>query len=115
MFRIFSLPISPWKFILFSGDAVCYILSVFIACYFNQLTSSILFEYVYQYKIYFILIGITYLIVLYIADTYNYFKDFRHILNLVYVFIACWIGTFLVLLAFYFPLKGSIIGRTLLL
>ena len=70
---------------------------------------------VYQFKIYFILIGFTYLIVLYIADTYNYFKDFRHILNLVYVFIACWIGTLLVVLAFYFPLQGWIIGRTLLL
>ena len=83
--------------------------------YFNQLTSPILFQYVYQFKIYFILIGITYLIVLYIADTYNYFKDFRHILNLVYVFIACWIGTLIVVLAFYFPLQGWIIGRTLLL
>ena len=115
MFKIFSLPISPWKFILFNGDALCYIFSVFIALYFNQLTSPILFKYVYQFKIYFILIGITYLIVLYIADTYNYFKDFRHILNLVYVFIACLIGTLLVVLAFYFPLQGWIIGRTLLL
>src|SRR3989339_169067 len=115
MFKIFSLPISPWKFILFNGDALSYIVSVFIACYFNPLTSPILFKYIYQYKIYFILIGITYLIVLYIADTYNYFKDFRHIISLVYVFIACWIGTLLVLIAFYFPLQGWIIGRTLLL
>ena len=115
MFKIFSLPISPWKFILFNGDALCYILSVFIACYFNKLTSPILFKYVYQFKIYFILIGITYLIVLYIADTYNYFKDFRYILNLVYVFIACLIGTLLIVIAFYFPLQGWIIGRTLLL
>jgi exopolysaccharide biosynthesis polyprenyl glycosylphosphotransferase len=115
MFKIFSLPMSPWKFILFSGDVLCYILSVFIACYFNPQTSPNLFKYVYQFKIYFILIGITYLIVLYIADTYNYFKDFRHILNLAYVFVVCWIGTLLVVLAFYFPLKGWIIGRTLLL
>ena len=115
MFRIFSLPISPWKFILFSGDSFCYILSILIAVYFNPLTSPILFQYIYEFKIYFILIGITYLIVLYIADTYNYFKDFRHILNLVYVFIACLIGTLLVLLAFYFPLKGLIVGRILLI
>jgi exopolysaccharide biosynthesis polyprenyl glycosylphosphotransferase len=61
------------------------------------------------------LIGVIYLIVLYIADTYNYFKDFRHIITLVYVFIACWIGAFVVVLVFYFPLKGWIIGRMLLL
>jgi exopolysaccharide biosynthesis polyprenyl glycosylphosphotransferase len=115
MLKIFSLPISPWKLILFCGDAMCYIISVIIALYFNHLTSIIIFEYVYEFKIYFISIGIVYLIVLFIADTYNYFKDFRHIINLVYVFIACWIGTLVVVLAFYFPLKGWIIGRTLLL
>ena len=52
-----------------------------------------------------------YLIVLYIADTYNYFKDFRQVINIVYVFITCWVGTFVVVLVFYFPLKGWIIGR----
>ena len=114
MFKIFSLPISPWKLIIFSGDASCYIISVMVAIYFNQLTSPILFKYLYQFKIYFILIGMNYLIVLYIADTYNYFKDFRQIINIVYVFISCWVGTLIVVLVFYFPLKGWIIGRTLL-
>jgi len=115
MFRIFSLPMSPWKLILFIGDAVCYIISVIIALYFNPLTSSIVFNYLYQFKLYFISIGIIYLMELFIADTYNYFKDFRHILNLVYVFVACWIGTLVVVLVFYFPLQGWIIGRTLIM
>lgn len=114
MFKIFSLPISPWKLILFSGDALSYIFSIIVALYFNQLTSSIVFHYFYEYKIYFILIGLIYLIVLYIADTYNYFKDFRHVVNLVYVFMACWVGTLIVVMVFYFPLRGWIIGRTLL-
>ena len=114
MLKIFSLPISPWKFILFSGDAICYIISLIVALYLYRFTSSIILEYLYQYKIYFILIGINYLIVLYIADTYNYFKDFRHIINLVYVFMSCLVGTLIVVMAFYFPLRGWIIGRTLL-
>jgi exopolysaccharide biosynthesis polyprenyl glycosylphosphotransferase len=114
MFKIFSLHISPWKLLLVCGDALCYVISIIIALYCNQFTSSILLEYLYQYKIYFVLIGFIYLIVLYIADTYNYFKDFRNIINIVYVFVSCWIGTLIVVLVFYFPLKGYIIGRTLL-
>jgi exopolysaccharide biosynthesis polyprenyl glycosylphosphotransferase len=57
----------------------------------------------------------TYIIVLYIADTYNYFKDFRQILNIIYIFISCWVGTLIIVIAFYFPLKGLIIGRTIVL
>jgi exopolysaccharide biosynthesis polyprenyl glycosylphosphotransferase len=115
MFKIFSLPMSPWKLILITGDALCYIISVIVALYFNKLTSPILFQYLYLFKIYFLLIAFIYLAVLYIADTYNYFKDFRNIITLVYVFIACWIGSLVVVLVFYFPLKGWFIGRVLFL
>ena len=115
MFKIFSLPISPWKLIIISGDALCYVISVIVALYINKQTSPILFHYLYLFKIYFLLIGFIYLIVLYIADTYNYFKDFRNIITLVYVFITCWIGALVVVLVFYFPLKGWFIGRILFL
>jgi exopolysaccharide biosynthesis polyprenyl glycosylphosphotransferase len=111
MFRLFSLPMSPWKLILFCGDSLCYIVSVIIALYFNQVTSATLFSYLYDYKIYFILIGFIYLVVLYISDTYNYFKDYRQLINILHVFIACLVGTFIVVMAIYFPLKGFIIGR----
>jgi exopolysaccharide biosynthesis polyprenyl glycosylphosphotransferase len=114
MYKIFSLPVSPWKLTLFSGDVLCYIISVIIALHFNKLTSSIILNYLYQFKIYFILTGIIYLMVMFIADTYNYFKDFRNVVNLVHVFIACWIGTLIVVMVLYFPLRGWIIGRTLL-
>ena len=94
---------------------LCYIISVIVALHINKLTSPILFHYLYLFKIYFLLIGFIYLAVLYIADTYNYFKDFRNIITLVYVFIACWIGSLVVVLVFYFPLKGWFIGRVLFL
>jgi exopolysaccharide biosynthesis polyprenyl glycosylphosphotransferase len=106
---------SPWKLIIVSGDAICYLISIIVALYFNVQTSLTVFYYLYSFKLYFLLIGIIYLIVLYIADTYNYFKDFRNIITLVYVFIACWIGTLVVVLVFYVPLKGWLIGRVLFL
>jgi exopolysaccharide biosynthesis polyprenyl glycosylphosphotransferase len=111
MFRIFSLRVSPWKLILAGGDVLCYIISVIIALYFNPLTSKTIISYLYAFKLYFALIGIVYFMVLFIADTYNYFKDFRNIINLAYVIMSCCIGTFIVVIVFYFPLKGVIIGR----
>jgi exopolysaccharide biosynthesis polyprenyl glycosylphosphotransferase len=115
MFKILSLRVSPWKLLLAGGDVVCYVISVIIALYLNQITSGTVFSYLYQFKIYFIAIGIVYLLVLYIADTYNYFKDFREVISMVHVFLSCWGGTLIVVLAFYFPLKGWIIGRTIVL
>ena len=113
MLRIFSLHIAPWKLLLVGGDFVCYIISIVMALYLNERTSTTVFDYLYYYKIYFILIWLTYIVVLYIADTYNYLKDYRNIFTLVYVFISCWVGTLIVVLVFYFPLKGVIIGRTI--
>ncbi len=111
MFRIFSFHISPWKLLLFGGDIICYIFSIVIALYLNPITSNSIFLYLYEFKVYFILIGLLYIIVLYIADTYNYLKDFRQIFNIIYVFLSCWVGTLIVVLTFYFPLKGLFIGR----
>jgi exopolysaccharide biosynthesis polyprenyl glycosylphosphotransferase len=115
MFKIFSFHISPWKLLLFAGDSISYVLSVFIALYLNKITSYRILDYLYDYKLYFILILIIYLVVLYIADTYNYLKDFRQVFNIVYVFLSCWVGTLIVVIMFYFPLKGLIIGRTIVL
>jgi exopolysaccharide biosynthesis polyprenyl glycosylphosphotransferase len=111
MFKIFSFHISPWKLLLFGGDTLCYIISVIIALYLNTLTSNNVWSYLYEAKIYFISIGVIYLVVLYIADTYNYLKDFRQIFNIIYVLLSCWVGTLIVVMVFYFPLKGWIIGR----
>jgi exopolysaccharide biosynthesis polyprenyl glycosylphosphotransferase len=115
MFKIFRFHISPWKLLLFFGDSVCYMMSVVIALYLNKLSSNVILEYLYDHKIYFILIGLTYTIVLYVADTYNYLRDFRNLINITYILLSCWVGTLIVVVAFYFPLSGFIIGRTIVL
>ena len=38
--RIFSLHIAPWKLLLFGGDFVCYIISIVMALYLNERTST---------------------------------------------------------------------------
>ena len=72
-------------------------------------------DFLWQYKITFLLIGITYFIVLFIADLYDYLKDFRQITNIVHVLIACWIGSLVVVLVFYFPIKGAYVGRSMMI
>jgi exopolysaccharide biosynthesis polyprenyl glycosylphosphotransferase len=84
-----------------------------MALYLNKVTSNTVLEYLYNYNIYFILICLTYIVVLYVADTYNYLLNYRDIINIIYVFVSCWVGTLIVVLVYYFPLKGLIIGRTI--
>ena len=115
MFKIFSLYISQWKVLLIAGDAGCYLLSVVATLLLYPYTAARPWDFLYQHKIIFLLIGVIYFVVLFIADLYDYLKDFRQIINIVHALIACWIGSLLVILIFYFPIKGAYVGRTMII
>jgi exopolysaccharide biosynthesis polyprenyl glycosylphosphotransferase len=115
MFKLFSLYISQWKMLLIAGDAGCYLLSVAATLLLYPHTAARPWDFLDQQKIIFLLIGVIYFIVLFIADLYNYLKDFRQITSIVRVLIACWIGSLLVVLIFYFPIRGAYIGRTMII
>jgi len=115
MFKIFSLYISQWKVLLIAGDCGCYLLSVAAALLLYPHSASNPWSFLAEYKITFILIGITYLVVLFIADLYDYLKDFRQITNIVHSLMACWIGSLVVVLVFYFPIKGAYVGRSMMI
>ena len=66
-----------------------------------------------QYSTPFTLIGLTYLAVFYIADLYDYQKDFRNWKNVGQIVFATLLGTIVVIILFYFPL-GVFVGRTML-
>ncbi len=115
MFRIFSLYISQWKVLLILGDVGCYVLSVVAALLLYPYAAANPWGFLGEYKITFLLIGITYFFILFIADLYNYQQDFRQITNIVYSLLACWIGSLVVVLVFYFPIKGAFIGRSMII
>lgn len=115
MFKIFSLYISQWKLLLIAGDAGCYLLSVAATLLLYPYTANRPWDFLYQHKIVFLLIGVIYFIVLFIADLYDYLKDFRQIINIVHVLIACWIGSLLVVLILYFPIRGAYVGRSMII
>ncbi len=115
MFKIFSLYISQWKVLLILGDVGCYVLSVAAALLLYPYAATNPWGFLGEYKITFLLIGITYFFILFIADLYNYQQDFRQITNIVYNLVACWIGSLVVVLVFYFPIKGAFIGRSMII
>jgi len=115
MFRIFSLYISQWKLLLVIGDAGCYLLSVTAALLLYPPAAAQPWGFLAANKIIFILIGLTYFLSLFIADLYDYLKDFRQITNIGYTLIACWIGSLVVVLVFYFPIKGAYVGRSMII
>ena len=55
------------------------------------------------------LVGLTYLLVLYIADAYDYQQDFRRWSNIGQLILSGLIGTLAVVVLFYFPF-GAFIG-----
>ncbi len=63
-------------------------------------------DFLAEYKITFVLIGVVYFIVLFIADLYDYLQDFRRIINIGKVLSVCWIGTLAVYCSFTSPSKA---------
>jgi exopolysaccharide biosynthesis polyprenyl glycosylphosphotransferase len=115
MFKIFSLYISQWKVLLIAGDAGCYLLSVAATLLLYPHTAARPWDFLYQNRLIFLLMGVVYFFVLFIADLYDHLKDYRQITNLVHVLIACWIGSLVVVLVFYFPMRGAYVGRSMMI
>jgi exopolysaccharide biosynthesis polyprenyl glycosylphosphotransferase len=101
--------------LLIAGDLGCYLLSVAASLLLYPHTSANPWEFLYNYKITFLLMGVTYFIVFFIANLYDYLKDFRQITNVVATLTACWIGSLAVVLVFYFPIKGAYVGRSMII
>ncbi len=115
MFKIFSLHISQWKLLLLVGDLACYVISVLMALYLYPYTSNNILEYLFANGVPFVIIGLIYFTVLFMADLYNYLKDYRQALTIGNVLIASWLGTIVVVTVFYFPMRWSFIGRSIIL
>lgn len=118
MFRVFSLHFNKWILILLAGDIVAYSLGIILGTlllvdpYMPKSPGPWGFLVIYSTP--FTLIGLTYLAVFYIADLYDYQKDFRNWKNVGQIVFATLLGTVLVITLFYFPF-GVFVGRTLLI
>lgn len=114
MYRFFSLHISKWKLVLLTGDCAAYCLSVALGLYGNPKVGPEIWKFVSQHSGPILLVGLTYLLVLYIADVYDYQQDFRRWVNIARLIFSGLLGTLVVIVLFYFPF-GAFIGRTFLI
>ncbi len=118
MFRVFSLHFNKWILILLTGDVAAYCLGIVIGTYLRidpYIPKGVSrWGFLVLYSIPFTLIGLTYLAVFYIADLYDYQKDFRNWKNVGQIVFASLLGTVVVIILFYFPL-GVFVGRILLI
>jgi exopolysaccharide biosynthesis polyprenyl glycosylphosphotransferase len=118
MFRVFSLHSNKWILILVIGDIASYCLATVLGTtlvldlYLPRGNTGSLGFLTYYSKS-FMLIGLTYLVIFYIADLYDYQRDFRNRNNISQIAFATLMGTLVVIVLFYFPL-GVFVGRTLL-
>ncbi|MFI5329517.1 MAG: sugar transferase [Desulfobaccales bacterium] len=119
MFRLFSLHLSKWILILLGGDVAAYCLAIVLGTwlrvdpYMPQVSPGP-WSFLLQYSTPFTLMGLTYLSIFYIADLYDYQKDFRNWKNIGQIVFATMLGTAVVIILFYFPF-GVFVGRTLLI
>jgi exopolysaccharide biosynthesis polyprenyl glycosylphosphotransferase len=119
MFRVFSLHGNKWIMVLLIGDLASYCFAAFLG------TALILNVYMpggpvstvgflAAYSRSFMMMGLAFLMIFYIADLYDHQRDFRNWRNISQIAFATLMGTLVVIVLFYFPL-GVFVGRTLLI
>jgi exopolysaccharide biosynthesis polyprenyl glycosylphosphotransferase len=118
MFRTFSLHFNNWVLILLTGDVAAYCLGIVLGTFLRVdpylPKNPSRWDFLVQFSIPFMLIGLTYLVVFYIADLYDHQKDYRNWKNIGQIVFACLLGTVVIIILFYFPL-GVFVGRILLI
>jgi exopolysaccharide biosynthesis polyprenyl glycosylphosphotransferase len=110
MLRIFGLPLSIWPLLLLTGDLVMFCLSVPI----GLALSREIFESPWLFVTFFttpiILMGLTYILVLYVANLYDHYQDFRRRENISQIILSSLIGTLLVAILYTSSVR-HMIGR----
>jgi exopolysaccharide biosynthesis polyprenyl glycosylphosphotransferase len=112
MFNFLGLPISVWPLLLLAGDVVMYCLSVPIGFALSRRTFELPWFFLDIFKIPLILLGVTYILVLYVANLYDHYRDFRRRENISQVILSSLLGT-LVAIILYTLQAQHVLGRGL--
>jgi lipopolysaccharide/colanic/teichoic acid biosynthesis glycosyltransferase len=112
MINIFSLQIPKWSLLLMLGDVAAFCLAVPVGAAVAGRGYTDPWFMMDQYKLPLVMVGLTYILVLYIANLYDHYLDFRRRENISRVILSCLIGTLAAVLLFCFPSR-RIIPRNL--
>jgi exopolysaccharide biosynthesis polyprenyl glycosylphosphotransferase len=110
MFKLLGVPLSIWPLALLTGDLVMFGLSVPIGYCLSRMTLKIPWFFLDLFIIPLILMGLTYVLVLYIANLYDHYQDFRRLEKISTIILSSLIGTLLVVIMFTLPSR-HVLGR----
>jgi exopolysaccharide biosynthesis polyprenyl glycosylphosphotransferase len=106
MLKFLGSPFSVWPLTLLLGDLVMFGLSVFSGFYLTSMTHIIPWLFLDIFITPLILMGLIYIIVLYVANLYDHYQDFRRQEKISTLILSSLIGTLLALIAFTFPSRN---------
>lgn len=112
MLKMLGIPISIWPLALLTGDLVMFAISVPLGYCLSRRTFEIPWFFINLFIIPLILMGLTYILVLYIANLYDHYQDFRRLENISTIILSSLIGTLLVVIIFTLPSR-HVLGRGL--
>jgi FlaA1/EpsC-like NDP-sugar epimerase len=103
MFRLLGLPVSKWSLLLVLGDVVVFGLSVPLGYAFSHRTLESPWIFIDIFKATIGLMALSYILVLYVANLYDNYQDFRRREHLSQVILSSLIGTLVAIVIFSFP------------
>ena len=103
MINLFGLQMSNWSLLLVFGDVAAFLLALPLGLIMITKGNIDPWFFLDEYKWSFLPVGITYLAVLYVANLYDHYQDFRRHENFGRVILACLVGTLLVSLLYCYP------------
>ena len=106
MLKLLGSPISIWPLTLLFGDLVMYCLSVLIGFSLSRMTFEIPWFFLDIFIMPLALMGLVYIVVLYVANLYDHYQDFRRQEKISTIILSSLIGTLVVLVLFTFPSRN---------
>jgi exopolysaccharide biosynthesis polyprenyl glycosylphosphotransferase len=110
MLKLLGLPLSIWPLILLGGDVVMFGLSLPIGFCLSRQTLLLPWFLIDVFKYPLIFMGCTYLAVMYVANLYDHYQDFRRRENISQIILSSLIATLVVLIIYTLP-ERRVIGR----
>jgi exopolysaccharide biosynthesis polyprenyl glycosylphosphotransferase len=111
MLKFLGLPVSKWPLLLLAGDVVMFCLSVPIGFALSRRTLEAPWLFIDLFKIPICLIGLTYVVVIYVANLYDHYQDFRRRENISQIILSSLIGTLVAIITFTLP-ASHMLGRS---
>jgi hypothetical protein len=93
MFKFLGLPLSIWPIILLAGDLVMFALSLLLTLVLKPEAFESPWFFIIVFRAPLILMGLTFILVLYVANLYDHYQDFRRPENISQVILSSLIGT----------------------